>query len=285
MFTHKPSPGRSLPGTGKYALAVNQSAGVIALHLRAAALGALSCGAGAMLFVAPASASIAAGARVARGAAVSRTGATAAAVRASATVEVLSAATTTSAPPTTVAPTSLGARTTWCAGEGHGRSRRGLVIVADAGTGGSNVFPGQLVTISLTWDVHGGTVQAVADSNCVALDGRIVAGLTESHVPAPSDGKDTFAFTVPTQATPGERICDRVALSKSPSGRHDDAERGPTLASGQLCFAVGSAAVLPESSSTLALPLVAAASGVLVFLVGRRRARRRSERGAPQHAT
>lgn len=166
----------------------------------------------------------------------------------------------TGAPSTSVAGDS-------CNGIFHGSPPGSLVETTSAGPNDNAVTPGQVISVTLTWNPSdfGGNPPSKTDM-CVEIGSQIWATLSQEHKPGPSGVTDTFDFTVPGD-TGGLPICARAAVS------------GPitsTEKSGILCYAVLAAAT-PEAPSVLLFPLLGLCIVAALLLVRRYRARPSSD--------
>jgi len=77
-------------------------------------------------------------------------------------------------------------------------------------TGGSTVAPGDEIEVTITWDpatLESPSVDKAFD--CVAVDGRPVAGLSSEERGRPNDGRFSTRFTVPADLPDGSKVCDR----------------------------------------------------------------------------
>jgi hypothetical protein len=75
---------------------------------------------------------------------------------------------------------------------------------------GSTVAPGTEIEVTITWDpasLESPSVDKTFD--CVAVDGRPVAGLSSEERSRPNDGRFSTRFTVPADVPDGSKVCDR----------------------------------------------------------------------------
>ena len=140
-----------------------------------------------------------------------------------------------------------------------------LVKVTSAGPNGSLVAPGQTINVTITWNPRDfGRFPPVTTADCVKIGPRISRTLSQEHTPGPWGGTDHFSYVVPLDGTGGDQICDR-AIAIGPWANTDR--------SAVLCYSL-LAAVTPEVSAPVLLPVAAAVVGGGALLVARRRRRR-----------
>jgi hypothetical protein len=99
---------------------------------------------------------------------------------------------------------------------------------------GSEVHPGDTVHVTLRWhrdDFDADVLHKALD--CVTVDGDLVAPASVQERDTDNDGLFEHAYTVPGDAPPGSRLCDRGFVSGP--GESDDFER---QTSNDVCFVV-----------------------------------------------
>ncbi len=150
-----------------------------------------------------------------------------------------------------------------CNGVFNGTPAGSLVKTTSAGPNDSTVSPGQMITVTLTWNPadFGGNAPSRTD-DCVEIGSSISASLSQEHKPGPAGGTDTYTYSVPSGGTNGQQICDRGAVS----GTGHSTEKSAVL-----CYTVMGVAT-PEVSKTVLLPVAGLfVSGGALLLARRRR--------------
>ena len=151
-----------------------------------------------------------------------------------------------------------------CNGVFNGASTGSLVKTTSAGANNSTVTPGQSISVTLTWsssDFGGGT--ATKTDDCVEIGTTLWATLSQEHKPPPAGGSDSYTYVVPTGSTAGQQICDRGQVT----GSNHSPEKSAVL-----CYTV-LAAVTPEVSKALLLPVLGLCIAGGGLLLARRRRR------------
>ena len=162
-------------------------------------------------------------------------------------------------------PTSTAITGNSCHGVFSGNPPGSLVESTSAGASDDPVTPGQMITVTLTWNPQdfGGNPPAKTDL-CVEIGSQVSATLSQEHKPGPNGGWDSYTFTAP-YGNGGQPICVRTAVS----GPITSTEKSAILCNSVL------AAATPEVPQTILLPLAGllVGSGGLLFLRRRRASR------------
>lgn len=149
-----------------------------------------------------------------------------------------------------------------------------------AGPNNSVVSPGEVITVTLTWDKRDfGWFGPGESEDCVWI-GNSVSRLSQEDGRAPLTGTDTFTYKVPAD-TGGQQICDRGVVwgygatgggwnSYGRGDGHEDHNGHGPQKSVVLCYSVLGAAT-PEAPSVIFLPLAALLVGGTGYVVARRR--------------
>ncbi|HLF41080.1 MAG TPA: hypothetical protein VI854_06350 [Acidimicrobiia bacterium] len=93
--------------------------------------------------------------------------------------------------------------------------RAGTVVVTTDPAEGTEIQPGDVISVSTTWDI--GDEHSVSQIKaCVEVDGDGVAAMTDEEQPVVNDGLYEHEFTVPLGTPVGTAVCLRLVVFGDP---------------------------------------------------------------------